>query len=272
MKGNLKDFSTTQLLNLVSLAKRSGTLLVDRHDSAAQLSFKDGKLVFAALGDSDGSLTSVLLRSGKLKISADQAKALTERAKKVGDKQLGLLLINAGYVTQADIIQSIKTHALTTVNEFAHWTEGAFQFDRERLPGDDRITVPLDLENIIIRIARERKLDEQLLDEIPSMDVGLRFTEEPKSKLKDLELSAEEWKVIRYINEENTLRMIATALRMSDNHLRRVVYNLREAGLVEIVPRRRKREQLTEQQKVEKRDLVGRLIGHFKSMGAEQAG
>ena len=105
MKGNLRDFSGTQILNLVSLAKKTGTLAVDRKDGKANLVFKDGKLIYAAIGDADGTLASVLARDGR--ISKEQADALAKRSEKTGDKQLGLLLIQKGYVSQADIIKSI---------------------------------------------------------------------------------------------------------------------------------------------------------------------
>ena len=71
MKGNLRDFSPTQILNLVSLAHKSGTLGVEHKDGRAMLSFKEGKLIFASVGDAEGSLASILARDGR--ISKDQA-------------------------------------------------------------------------------------------------------------------------------------------------------------------------------------------------------
>jgi hypothetical protein len=267
MKGNLKDFSPTQILNLVSLARKSGTLGVDRRDGRAALSFKEGKLVFAAVGEADGSLANILARDGR--ISKDQAQALAKRAQQTGDKQLGLLLIQKGYVTQADIIVSIKKHALAAVNQFANWTDGAFAFDPARLPGDDRITVPLDLENIIVQIARVQKHDEELEEEIPSLDIHLKFTERPNIKKEDLQLSKDEWRVMQFVKPENTIRMIAKSCNMSDKQIRRVIGSLREAGLVELVQVARKKENLSAEEKDKKRMIVGRLIDRLQSIGAE---
>jgi hypothetical protein len=234
LKGNLKDFSPTQLLNLVSVAKRTGTLLVRRTGGVeAELAFSKGKLISATLGHGDGSLASVLASAGILK--PKQAEAIRDRSKKTGDKQLGLLLINAGYVTQADIIQSIKTHVLKTVYEFTAWPEGAFMFETDRLPGDDRITVPVDLENVIIEAARRHRDLQQMIEEIPNLDMALKFPDNPDAKLKRVNLSPEEWRVISYVKPTNTITMIAKANSMNDEQIRRIVYGLREAGLVEIV-------------------------------------
>ncbi len=266
MKGNLRDFSGTQILNLVSLAKKTGTLGVERREGRAALVFQEGKLVYAAIGDADGSLASVLARDGR--ISKEQAAALAKRAERTGDKQLGLLLIQKGYVSQADIIKSIKKHALSAVNQFASWKEGQFAFEPDRPPDGNRITVPLDLENIIIQIARVQKRDAELEEEIPSLDVHLRFVERPNVSLRDLQLSKDEWRVLKFIKPENSIRMIAKSLGMTDRQIRRVIGSLREAGLVELVQARR-REPLSSEERKQKRALVGRLINHLQGIGAE---
>lgn len=263
MKGNLRDFSATQILNLVNLAKKTGTLTVERKETDANLTFREGKLVFASIGNADGSLTSILARAGR--ITPEQATALAARAEKTGDKQLGLLLIQKGYISQEDIVKSIKRHALSAVNQFANWREGAFNFDPNHPPNTDRITVPLDLENIIIQIARIQKQDKELEDEIPSLDVRLVFTKRSKVDLQELQLSKDEWRVLKYIKPDNTIRMIAKSLNLSDKQIRRIIGSLREAGLIELAQARQKQE-MTAEEKQKKKVLVGRLISHLQGM------
>lgn len=266
MKGNLRDFSPTQVLSLISLAKKTGALEVQRRDARARLFFKDGKLIHAAIGDADGSLASVLMRAGR--ITKEQAASLSRYAERSSDKQLGLLLVQKKYFTQADIVQSIKRHALAAVNQFAAWREGAFVFEAGKLPDDGRITVPIDLENVIIQIARLQKLDEQLEEEIPSLDIGLKFTNRPNVKLSDLQLTRDEWRVLNYIKPGNTIRMIANKLGLNERQIRRVVGSLREAGLVELAQAPR-RQVLTPEERQQKRAVVTRLIEHLQSLGAE---
>jgi uncharacterized protein DUF4388 len=267
MKGNLKDFSPTQILSLVSLARKSGTLGVERKEGRAALSFKEGKLIFASVGEAEGTLASILVRDNR--ITKDQGAALAKRAEQTGDKQLGLLLIQKGYVTQADIIVSIKKHALAAVNAFANWKEGLFAFDTARLPGEDKITVPLDLENIIVQISRVQKLDEQLEEEIPSLDIFLKFTDRQNVKKEDLQLSKEEWRVLSFIKPENSIRMIAKSCNLNDKQIRRAVGSLREAGLIELMQIHKKQAAMSEEDKTKKRALVGRLINHLQSISTE---
>lgn len=239
LKGNLKDFSTTQLLNLINLAKKSGTLFIEAADKKAKngkhkanIAFKEGKLIHAALGEEDGNLAVVLAKAGKL--TKDQAKQIYERARNTGDKQLGLMLINAGYVSQADIIQSLKAHREAIVLRLFRWSEGDFHFEADKLPSGDRITVPIELENLILEGSRRTKEQAKFEEEIPSLDMALKFPMQPGTKLNKVNLSVEEWKVISFVKPENTIRMIAKAHSMNDTQVRKIVYSLLQAGLVEL--------------------------------------
>src|SRR4030065_693606 len=66
VKGNLRDFNVTQLLNLINLARKTGTLTIEGPSEAAWVSFREGKLIYAQLGSEDGSLRGILARAGEL--------------------------------------------------------------------------------------------------------------------------------------------------------------------------------------------------------------
>jgi len=233
LKGNLRDFSTTQLLNLINLAKKTGTLVIEG-PAQAQMSFRNGKLIYAVLGQDDGSLTSILHRAGKL--TEEQAKALKARAANASDKELGLLLINAGYASQGDIINSIKNHTTEIVYRLFAWVEGLFRFEPTIMPGDDKITVPIDLEHVILEGARRMKEWEQLNEELPNLDMALKFTDRPNAaSIRNMNLSVEEWRVVSFINPKNSMKAIAKANNLSDLEIRKVVYGLLQAGLVEVI-------------------------------------
>jgi hypothetical protein len=276
LKGNLRDFSTTQLLNLINLAKKTGTLVIDG-PAQAQLSFRNGKLIYAQLGQEDGNLTHILHKAGKL--SDEQARVLRERASSSSDKELGLLLINAGYVSQTDILLSIRAHVLDIVYRLITWAEGIFQFNQNIVPGDDKIMVPIELENVIIEGARRTRELERLEEELPSLEMALKFSEHPNVNIRNMKLSAEEWRVVSIINPKNTMKAIGKANNLSDMELRRIIYSLLQAGLVEVVrpegaarplpfglPGRKPPPPPTPAEKVVKRGLVNRLIARIRSL------
>ena len=250
LQGNIKDFSTTQLFNLVNLSRRTGTLTIYEGVSTgerdamggekkkagkerARVTFKNGKLVHAKLADQDSRLVTVLNKAGKL--TAEQAKRIRERAKQTSDKALAMLLINANYVSQGDIVASIQQHMLDVVYNLMTWNEGPFRFADNEMPSNDHILVPVDLENVIIEGARRIRENEQLIEHLPNLDMALKFPQNPKEKFKGVHLSVEEWRVVSFVNPKNTIRQIAKANNMSEMEIRRVVYGLEQAGLVEMV-------------------------------------
>jgi hypothetical protein len=232
LKGNLRDFSTTQLLNLINLARKTGTLTI-QNSKKAEMAFREGKLIFATLDQTSSSLTSILRKAGKL--SEEQARVIQQSSGKTSDKELGLQLIQAGLVTQNDIIQSVRQHVLDIVYRLFTWGEGLFRFDANVLPPPERIVVPINLESVIMEGSRRLKEWERLQDELPDLDMALKFTDRPDAKLRNINLAVEEWRVVSFISPRNTIRQIAKANNLSDFHIRRIVYGMLQAGLVELV-------------------------------------
>ena len=98
--------------------------------------------------------------------------------------------------------------------------------------------------------------------------MALKFTDRP---LKNVNLSVEEWRVVSYINPKNTMKQIANANKMNDVEIRRIVYGLLQAGLVDIVrpegvviPPSPK--MFPTQDKDEQKSLVNKLIGRIRSL------
>jgi hypothetical protein len=266
LRGNLRDFTVTQLLNLINLARKTGTLIVDGPSEQAQVSFREGKLAYARIGQEDNGLAAILHKANKLNIN--QYRAIGERAGKMTDKELGLLLINAGYVTQEDILLNLQIYFTDVMRRLFPWVEGLFRFENELLPPEDRINVKLDLENLIIEGSRQLREWEQLQDEIPSLDLALKFTDHPMTHVN---LSVEEWRVVKYIDPKNTMKQIASAAKLNDMEIRRIIYGLIQAGLVEMMrpttaPLQLNPKMFPTQDKQEQRTLINKLIGRIQRL------
>ena len=233
LQGNLQDFSTTQLLNLVHLAHKTGALEVRQITDQAQLFFQEGKLIFADMTGYDGLLTSMLVKGQKL--SPERARAIQARAGQRDDKRLAMILIKNGYVSKEDVVQSATQYILGIISQLFTWRDGEFFFEPHKTPDQSRLTVPIDLGNVIMEGSRRVQEIERLQDELPDLDMALKFTDKPDAKLRNINLSPEEWKVISYVKPTNSIRSIAQANSMSDFHIRKIVYGMLQAGLVELV-------------------------------------
>jgi hypothetical protein len=231
LQGNLRDFSTTQLLNLVNLARKTGAMTIETTDDAASLFFREGKLIHASTKKRESRLTDMLVRNGKL--TEDQARAIYRQPSIPSDKALGIDLIRAGVVKQQDIVQSIKEFMLEVIYSLFSWSDGHFRFVQDALPTNDKITVPLNLDNVILEGSRRIQENERLMDELPDLTVvALKITDKP---LKDVKLTPDDWRVISHIHPRNTIEQIAQANSMDEFQIRRIVYGMLQAGLVELI-------------------------------------
>jgi len=270
LKGNLRDFSTTQLLNLVNLARKTGAMSIEAMDDAASLYFRDGKLIHASTKKQQGDLANMLLYTGKL--TEEQVKSFTGRPNLSNDKALGIDLIKSGAVKQQDIVQSVKEFMLDIIYSLFSWTDGQFNFNQGAKPSADIITVPLNLDNVILEGSRRIQENERLLDELPDLSVvALQITDKP---LKDVKLTPDDWRVISHIHPRNTIEQIAQQNSMDEFQIRKIVYGMLQAGLVELIkpegfqPKSAFQTRATRKQAEEspgmKRSVVERLITRIK--------
>jgi DNA-binding MarR family transcriptional regulator len=271
LKGNLRDFSTTQLLNLVNLARKTGRLTVSYQAEKADLHFREGRLIHACTNADEGHLTAMLLKTGKL--SKEQATAVNSQSGSTSDRVMGKYLMDARLVSRDDIVQGVKDYMLDIVYNLFTWTEGEFFFEQDMLPASDRITVPLNLDNVILEGSRRIQEFDKLQDELPDLSrIALKITDKP---LRDVKLTQDDWRVISHIHPRNTVKQIAQNNNMDEFQIRKIVYGMLQAGLVETIrpegfeakermPVTRAGRRAATQSPAEKRSVVTKLIDRIK--------
>jgi hypothetical protein len=103
--------------------------------------------------------------------------------------------------------------------------------------------------------------------------MALKFTARPGSNIRNVNLSVEEWRVVSFINPKNSIKQIAIAAKLNDLEIRRIVYGLIQAGLVELVRPEGARAPVRESARPappvnvdEQKSLVNRLITRIRTM------
>ena len=272
LKGNLKDFSTTQLLNLVNMARKTGKLTVGGQGPDALLFFREGRLIHATTSQDEGHLAAMLLKVGKL--TPEQVAAANNQQGGTSDRVIGKYLMESRIVTRDDIVQGVKDYMLGIVYDLFSWNDGTFVFDQDILPARDRITVPLNLDNVILEGSRRIQEADRLQDELPDLaTIALKITDKP---LRDVKLTQDDWRVISHIHPRNSVKQIAQNNNMDEFQIRRIVYGMIQAGIVEVIrpegmeqrkvkpPVTRAGRRIANQTPAEKRSVVTKLIDRIK--------
>lgn len=233
LKGTLDEFSIVQLLDTIDIERKTGTLTVDEDGERIALSFQEGKLVYAGR-DGTGSQLAAALREGGL-IAEEQARIIESRAGTRSDEEICSLLVNAGYVSQSDVMESMRSLILSNVCPLFAWSRGSFEFSPGLLADEGAITVPIDVERVIARGTRWLQEWQRLRGVLPDLNVALEFADRPPGNLRDYDLSRDEWQLISFVNPRNTIQEIAQHNQFSPFRIREVVDGLLQAGLVQIV-------------------------------------
>jgi len=271
LKGNLRDFNTTQLLNLVNLARKTGKLTLGGQREDAFLFFKEGRLIHASTNIEEGHLAAMLFKAGKL--SQEQVQSAVQKGDS-SDRAIGKYLMDTKMVSRDDIIQGVKDYMLDIVYNLFTWDDGSFLFEQNLLPTKDRITVPLNLDNVILEGSRRIQEADRLQDELPDLaTIALKITDKP---LRDVKLTQDDWRVISHIHPRNSVKQIAQNNNMDEFQIRRIVYGMMQAGIVEIInpegmearkpkaPVTRAGRRIANQTPAEKRSVVTKLIDRIK--------
>lgn len=228
--GALNDFSTGQLLNLVHLARKSGSLHLETGNKRVRLVFIDGCLVYARPVP-EPDLADILSDAGQIDVQA--LRRLRERLEKTGETEAGLELVIDGVLARQDILTGIRQYAIDLVRQLFAWSEGTFAFRPDEKAPDDRILINLPLDALAAEGINKLSEQELLDKEIPDLNAELIFTDRPEGIGPQISLGGPEWQVISHINTQHTLAGIARAANLTELEIRRAVSRLLQAGIVQ---------------------------------------
>lgn len=147
IQGTLTTMSLTDLLQFLEVGRKTGTLKFDRDKITKQVYFQNGLIVGSQSNDPKEYLGQVLLHYGKL--DEAQLQAAREAQRKYGGK-LGEVLVQHGFLSEADVLAILKTRTLDAIYDLFVWEEGHFEFyDDEPLP-EDLIRIEVQPTNVIM--------------------------------------------------------------------------------------------------------------------------
>jgi len=147
VKGNLEDFSPGELVQVISLLGKSGSLHLERAGREGMIVFRGGRIIYVASSSVRENLGSLLL-SRKL-ISEDQLMEALERKDSDSEtKRLGNVLVEMGVLSQQMLEEVIREQFSRIISGFMPWSSGSFGFECLELA--DHGEVEVDAEEFLV--------------------------------------------------------------------------------------------------------------------------
>lgn len=236
LEGSLQDFSIVELLQLIAMGNKTGILEVEEETSSnkATVYFDTGVLTHIKLKKNVEPLNVMLIKSGL--ISREQSKfAHQYQQNMVKKERYGAVLLKLNYISKHNLRKIVKQQMEEALYNVFDWTKGAFKFYEVSEVEDADFPLNMTAENLILEGSRRQDEWGQIQTIIPHPDVYFRFKEGDDGS-QFLDLDPVEWEIMTNIDGQSTARELAMRLGMGNFETCKLLVNLIEKGIIEVVP------------------------------------
>ncbi|HUL00163.1 MAG TPA: DUF4388 domain-containing protein [Nitrospirota bacterium] len=137
--GRLEDLALPDIFQIISLSKKTGTLIARSRKGTGVVVFKDGQVVQAACDSIRDSLGNILVSQGMVTEEVlSKALALQKRD---AEKPLGMILLEMGAIPAQTIEGVIRKQIEEIVYDLLGWEEGFFNFELGEIAPKDKIEI-----------------------------------------------------------------------------------------------------------------------------------
>lgn len=145
--GRLEDLALPDIFQIISLSKKTGTLVVKSRKGSGMIVFKNGQVVQAGSDVIRDSLGNILVSQGMV----DQAalSAALARQKVSPDKPLGMILVETKATTAQVIENIVRQQIEEIIYDLLAWEEGFFNFELGEVVPKDKIEI--DTQDLLLR-------------------------------------------------------------------------------------------------------------------------
>lgn len=233
LHGNLRDFSATEILQLLGTQKKTGCLRLEWNTERMQVYVLEGRIVSTRPPGmvKEDPLLAFLRKVHRL--SEEQYRGLLT-IQRESNRDLEDLLLNGRYLDLEELTGYVERQILDDLMRLVRWENGTYRFDpNARWPNPP--LVRLSMEGALIEAAR--RVDEQkrfvTRFKDPHQLLGVHDLPDP-----DAPLTEEERELFGIIDGQHTLAEVVEAAPLSEYEAYEALQRMVEASWVEVVGRR----------------------------------
>ncbi|MCD6417662.1 DUF4388 domain-containing protein [bacterium] len=228
-QGNLSSVSFPDVLQLLTLSKKTGTLSLRRGNIEKKVYFKNGAIIYAESSVQEDRFDNILLSAGILKLD-DLQKA--KKVQELTGKDLASTLVYLNIAPKEKVAEISRKYVENIVFSLFSWEDGEFIFDEGELPDTDVIVSSLNTMNILME--GTRRIDEwtRIRNALPPQNAVLQIAGANLSQMKEIKLSPVETMVLSLIDGERCIAEMQEKSAMDQLTFAKALYNLISSGLV----------------------------------------
>lgn len=229
IKGSLKEASLPDVIQLLSLGKKTGCLAVADRQNFGYIYFDDGLITYASIVNRRDRLGDILVGSDR--ITSEQLQEAIKAQESFRDKKLGEILVEQGVIERSELEEYIRLQIEEAVYFLFTWTSGTFNFEVSVVPEREDLLVKINPESLLLEGAR--RIDEWSLIEkkVPSFDL-IFAVEGDRLEASDATLSLDQQKILQILDGERDVHQILEDSGLAEFDLGKGLFGLITAGFV----------------------------------------
>jgi hypothetical protein len=233
LEGKIEDFPIGEILQVVAMGGKTGTLIIESEWEQVSIYFLEGKAIYANPGYHRERLGETLIKNGIVTpLDVEKALAcqreLTERGEQI---RIGTILVSMGVLTEEELLKYVTEQITEALYLIITENSGTFKF----LPGIDvskrDVIVELDIEKAILDgmwlieewRAIERKLGD--FDDVYVADVELAGSD-------PVRLTVDEWKIFNLLDGRRSINEVIKVSELCRLEVCKVIFDFIRFGLV----------------------------------------
>jgi hypothetical protein len=262
LEGTLRDFSFADILQLISLQRKTGVLTLKSQENVVTVSFLDGSIVGASTLNqhTEDLIGLILLKRGEVR-EDELNDALRKQEETL--QRLGRIFIEHGVATVDTVRSALQQQVLQIVYRIFRWNDGDYHFSQESdIDFDRELMEPMAADHIIMEGARmtdewpfiEQRLPDRNIIYVHSEadrplsvvepeddefdDLGFAFSDapreglQPKSLVGDDHVTPDQMLVYRLVNGRDDVHEIILASPLIEFETCKALAELLDAGFI----------------------------------------
>jgi hypothetical protein len=241
LQGTLKDFSITEIIQLIGQQLKTGILRIRKGKDLAEIHFVDGMIVhvYSNYRGKKDLIGEILVKAQF--ITEEQLERVLKIQKETL-KYLGEILVELQLLTKDHVLKVISTQIYETIYDLFWWEDGSFNFDLKLVESYKRIPFALSTEQVLLNILRMVDEWSEIEKKIYSPNLVFQKVLVPKEKSLDLssqgylkeKLTSEQELIYNLVDGQRTVQEIIDRSLLGKFNASDILADLMEIGLIEV--------------------------------------
>lgn len=254
IRGNLREASLADVLQLLAIGQKTGCLSVAGEGSFGTIHFDRGRIVHAGIVNRRDRLADRLVRSGC--VTADDLARVTASDAVQDDRDLADALLDASLVDRDTLEPMYRAQVEDAVYHLFSWTHGTFTFEADLRPSQRDTLISVSADSLLLEGAR--RVDEwtQIAKKVPSLDLIFEV-DTAKVAQREAPLSAVQERLLPLVDGTLDVNTIIERSGLGEFEVGKAIYGLVTAGFANRVGRSAARRQPSPESRVAEHRNLG---------------